>query len=158
MHEQCEKYEEWSNGYIALMLSLVAAWLVTGLWVISTYSVLHTILYGIVFMATNFITPYAFCRRCYYYGKKCYLLGGLLVPRLFDKVEEPVPPLGMAMETIHIFIKMGYPLYFIFMHNNLIQFIIFLIAPVTMGVLIYRHSCPHCKQTSCRLNPDRINT
>ncbi len=76
----CEKYEEWPAGYIALVLLSILVWLIAGVWICARYGAGHAAIFGILFIVSTIITPYAFCRRCYYYGKKCYTLMGLAVP------------------------------------------------------------------------------
>jgi hypothetical protein len=159
MQEACEKYEAWGNGFVLLMVSLMILWLVLGIWFISYTSIPGALFFAGLFVSVVFSAFYLTCRHCYYYGKKCYLAVGLLVPYFFKKVEGPVAPWRATVWFVHMLIAIALPLLFIFGENSIFQGIlysvVYLAPPATAIVMVNRYSCPHCKQTACISNPDR---
>ena len=159
MQEPCEKYEAWGNGFVLLVVSLMMLWLVLGVWFVSTASMAYAVVFAGLFVSIIFSALYLTCRHCYYYGKKCYLAVGLVVPYFFKKVEGPVAPWRATVWLVHMLIAIFFPLVFIFREHTIVQgvlySIVYLGAPVTAMVVINRYSCPRCKQTDCISNPDR---
>lgn len=159
MQEACEKYEYWGNSFILLLVSLMILWLVLGVWLLSFSSILYSVIFAVLFISVALSAFYLTCRHCYYYGKKCYLAVGLVVPHFFKKVEGPVAPWRATLWFVHMLIAIAFPLVFIFQENSIPQAflysIVYLAAPIGAFVLVFRYSCPHCKHTSCVSNPDR---
>ena len=159
MQDACEKYEEWGTGFVLLVTSLMILWLLVGVWVLSLSSILLAAIFAVLFASVLFSAFYLTCRHCYYYGKKCYLGVGLVVPFFFKKVEESASTSRATLWFAHLLVALAYPLLFIFWKNGLPESIlyaaVYLAAPMTAIALVSRYSCPHCKQTSCLSNPDR---
>jgi hypothetical protein len=159
MEEACEKVEEWGNGFVLLVTSLMILWLTAGLWVLSLSSVLVSVIFAGLFTSVLFSAFYLTCRHCYYYGKRCYLAVGLLVPYVFKKVEGPVSPWRATLWFVHIIIAIAFPLVFIFRDHAIAQAFLYSLAvlapPVVFFVLLNRYSCPRCKHTGCVSNPER---
>ncbi len=159
MEETCEKYEEWGNGFILLLISLMILWLILGVWFLSFSGTLYGVIFAALYISVAFSAFYLTCRHCYYYGKKCYLAVGLVVPYFFKKVEGPAAPWRATLWFVHMLVAIVFPLVFIFREHSIVQgilySIVYLTAPITAIVLINRYSCPHCKHTGCISNPDR---
>ena len=90
MEEGCVKYEEWPNGFVLMIVSLMVLWLVMGVWASSPAGVAYAGVFALLYLSVFYSAFYLTCRHCYYYGKKCYLAVGLVVPYFFMKVEGPV--------------------------------------------------------------------
>lgn len=159
MHEACEKYEEWGTGFILLLNSLMLLWLLAGVWVLSFSSILLSGVFAALFASVIFSAFYLTCRHCYYYGKKCYLAIGLVVPYFFEKVEGPPAPWRGTLWMVHTIIVIAFPVVFMFRDHAMAHAIAYSIAclvpPVTAMFLVSRYSCPRCKHTACISNPDR---
>jgi hypothetical protein len=162
MQEACEKYGEWGNGIVLLIVSLMVLWLVLGVWVTAPAGTFVAGLFAALCISVFYSAFYLTCRHCYYYGKKCYLAVGLVVPYFFKKVEGPVAPWRATVWLVHLLIAMAFPLVFIFREHTVargvLYSIVYLAAPVTAMVVINRYSCPRCKHTECISNPDRKKT
>jgi hypothetical protein len=159
MQETCETYEEWGNGFVLMVVSLMLLWLVLGVWVTAPVGFVYAGAFAVLYMSVSYSAFYLTCRHCYYYGKKCYLALGLVVPYFFNKVEGPVVPWRATLWLVHLLVVIGFPLVFIFREHSIVRGLlvsfVYLAAPVTAMVVITRYSCPRCKHTECISNPDR---
>jgi len=161
MQETCEKYEEWGNGFVFMVVTLMLLWLVLGVWVSSPAGTIYAASFAALYVSVVYSAFYLTCRHCYYYGKRCYLAVGLVVPYFFKKVEGPVVPWRATLWFVHLLVAIAFPLIFIFREHSifrgLLVSIVYLAAPVAAMVVINRYSCPRCKHTECISNPDRKN-
>ena len=159
MEEACEKYEEWGNGFVLMIVSLMVLWLVLGVRAISPAGVAYAGIFALLYLSVIYSAFYLTCRHCYYYGKKCYLAVGLVVPYFFKKVEGPVAPWRATLWLVHLLLVIAFPLVFVFREHSILRgvfiSIVYLAPPVAAMVLINRYSCPRCKHTECISNPDR---
>lgn len=159
MQEACEKYEEWGTGFVVLVTSLMILWLAAGVWILSLSSILTAAVFAALFTSVIFSAFYLTCRHCYYYGKKCYLAVGLVVPYFFKKVEGPVAPWRATLWMVHMIIAIAFPLVFIFRDHGVAEAlsftVVYLLPPIASIVIVNRYSCPRCKHTGCISNPDR---
>jgi hypothetical protein len=159
MKQACEKVEEWGKGFVLLVVSLMLLWLVLGVWVTAAAGAFVAVLYVVLYISVLYSAFYLTCRHCYYYGKKCYLAVGLVVPYFFEKVEGPVAPWRATVWLVHLLIAMAFPLLFIFREHTILHGVfysmVYLVAPVTAMVVVNRYSCPSCKHTECISSPDR---
>lgn len=159
MQQSCEKYEEWGNGFVLMMASLMLLWLVLGVRVTAPAGTVYAGSFAALYLSVFYSAFYLTCRHCYYYGKKCYLAIGLVVPYSFKKVQGAVAPWRAILWLIHLLVAIAFPLVFVFREHSIILgllvSIVYLSAPVTAMVVINRYSCPRCKHTECISNPDR---
>jgi hypothetical protein len=159
MQQICEKYEEWGNGFVFMMASLMFLWVVLGVWVTAPAGTVYAGSFAALYLSVFCSAFYLTCRHCYYYGKKCYLAIGLVVPRFFKKVEGPVAPWRATLWLIHLLVAIAFPLVFVFREHSILRgllfSIVYLAGPVTAMIVINRYSCPCCKHTACISNPDR---
>ena len=159
MQPTCEKFEQWGNGFISLMLSLMVLWVVGGILLTRSSGALPPLIFAGLVLGTTFYAFHATCRYCYYYGKKCYLMIGLIVPYFYKKVDEPAPKSNMLLWVVTLLAAILYPIIVVFLEQNLVRSVLYsltyLVAPVAALLLVSRYSCPHCKHTSCISNPDR---
>ncbi len=160
MAEKCEKYEEWGNGFVGLLASLMILWLVLGVWFLSWSGTLLSVVFAALFVSVLFSAFYLTCRHCYYYGKKCYLAVGLVVPYFFERVEGPVAPWRAAVWFVHMLIVIAFAPVFLFRGQPLPHAVLYsalvLAPPIAAVALVSRYSCPRCKHTGCISNPDRM--
>jgi hypothetical protein len=158
MQNACEKYEEWGTGFVLLVVGLMTLWLILGVRLTYPAGVVWAGLFTLLFVSVFYSAFYLTCRHCYYYGKKCYLAVGLVVPYFFKKVEGPVAPWRATLWLVHLLLAIAFPLVFIFQDRSILWgvlvSIVYLAAPVTAMVVINRYSCPRCKHTECISNPD----
>jgi hypothetical protein len=159
MEQACEKYEEWGNGFVLLIVSLMLVWIVLGVGFMAAAGVGYAVLFAALCISVAFSAFYLTCRHCYYYGKKCYLAIGLVVPHFFAKVEGTVAPWRPTLWFVHLFVAIAFPLVFIFREASIVQgtlySLVYLAAPLTAIFAINRYCCPRCKHTGCVSNPDR---
>ena len=159
MEEGCAKYEEWTNGFVLMAVSLMVLWFVMGVWASSPAGAAYAGIFALLYLSVVYSAFYLTCRHCYYYGKKCYLAIGLVVPSFFKKVEGPVAPWRATLWLVHLLVAVAFPLVFIFQEHSILRAVFvsvsYLAAPVTAMVVINRYSCPRCKHTECISNPDR---
>lgn len=157
--KKCEKCEEWSIGFVILICSLLIVTLIWGLYISFASGSIAAIAFILLSIANLLSAFYSTCRHCYYYGKRCYLGFGLLVPFVFEKVNEPINKLKETVWMLIFIFNILYPLIFLFKQNPFPVFIIhsllYLICPVLAMVLVSIYSCPRCKNTGCVMNPDR---
>ena len=159
MRAEIEKYEEWGYGFIFLICSLLSVTLLFGFYFSYVSSLIAAMGFLLLSAANIYGAFYATCRHCCYYGKRCYLALGLIVPYFFRKEEEPSTDLKIGLWMALFAVNILYPLIFIYKRNPFLTFIVYslayLVPPVLAVVLVNRFSCPNCKNIYCPSNPDR---
>lgn len=160
MRTESEKYEEWGYGFVFLICSLLLVTLSWGFYFSCVSGMIAGIGFLLLSMANLFVAFYATCRHCCYYGKRCYLALGLIVPYFFKKAEEPSTDLKMGLWMVLFVVNILYPLIFVYKENPFPTFVLYslgyLVPPVLAVVLVNRLSCPKCKNIYCASNPDRV--
>ena len=155
----CEKCEEWPVGFVIIVCSLLSITILWGLHISYTYSLIAALGFMALSIANLFAAFYTTCRHCYYYGKRCYLALGLLVPFFFQKTTEPINIYKEGAWGIIFFLNILYPVVLLFKMNSFWGFIWQAIAYLTFPLiglfLVHRYSCPKCRNVGCIMNPDR---
>jgi hypothetical protein len=159
MRCETEKREEWGYWFVFSICSLLLVTMVLGF----HFSLVSGMIAAMGFLLLSAANLYgafcATCRHCCYYGKRCYMALGLIVPYLFKKVEEPATDLKMGLWMALFVVNILYPLIFIYKENpfftSFVYSVTYLIPPVVGVVLVTRFSCPRCKNIYCLSNPDR---
>lgn len=161
MRAENEKCEEWGYGFVFLLCSLLAVTLLLGFYFSYVSGVIAAAGFLLLSAANLYGAFYATCRHCCYYGKRCYLALGLIVPHFFKKVEKPSTDLKMGLWMVLFVANILYPLIFIYLENRLPAFVAYslgyLVPPVLAVVLVNRFGCPRCKNIHCLGNPDRAS-
>jgi len=159
MRTEIEKYEEWGNGFVLLICSLLLVTLSWGFYFCYVYGMIAAMGFLLLSITNVYGAFYATCRHCCYYGKRCYLALGLIVPYFFKKAEETSSDLKMGLWMVLFVVNILYPLVFIYIEKPFLSFIVYSLAylfpPVLAVVLVNRFSCPKCKNIDCLSNPDR---
>jgi hypothetical protein len=159
MGTQIEKYDEWGYGFVLLVCSLLLVTLSWGFYFCHVSGMTPAIGFLLLCIANVYGAFYATCRHCCYYGKRCYLALGLIVPYFFKKAEEPSTDLKMGLWMVLFVVNILYPLIFVYRENPFLAFVMYSLAylfpPVLLVVLVNRFSCPKCKNIHCLGNPDR---
>lgn len=159
MRCETEKYEEWGYGFVFLICSLLLVTMVLGFHFSLVSGLIAAMGFLLLSAANLYGAFYATCRHCCYYGKRCYMGLGLIVPTFLKKVEEPSSDLKMGLWMALFVVNILYPLIFIYRENPFRTFavysIAYLVPPVVAVVLVNRFSCPRCKNVYCLGNPDR---
>jgi len=98
---------------------------------------------------------YLVCTRCYYYGRKCYMLGGDCAKLLFAPRPQEARQPDDALVGIWWAVVTLYPVPFLVRWKS--WWSLALYALVALGWHIAHHfiACRRCKNTHCLLNPDR---
>lgn len=159
MSTEIEKVEEWGYGFVLLICSLLLVTLILGFYFSYVSGVLAAMGFILLSAANIYAAFYATCRHCCYYGKRCYLALGLIVPYFFKREQEPGTDLKMGLWMGLFVVNMLYPLIFLYKENPFGTFAVhslaYLVPPVTAAVLVIRFGCPRCKNVDCPSNPDR---
>ena len=159
MRADVEKLEEWRHEFVLLICSLLLVTVCLGFYFSYLSGVIAAM--GFILLSAANISGafYATCRHCCYYGKRCYLALGLVVPYFFKRVQEPSTDLKMGLWMVLFMVNILYPLIFVYRENSFPAFVVhslaYLVPPVLAVVLVNRFSCPRCKNTYCMSNPDR---
>jgi hypothetical protein len=160
MRAESEKYEEWGYGFVLLICSLLLVTLCLGFYFSYVSGMIAAMGFLLLSAANTYGAFYATCRHCCYYGRRCYLALGLIVPYFFKKVEEPASDLKMGLWMAVFMVNILYPLIFVYRENPLVAFVVYswayLVPPVLAVVLVNRFSCPKCKNIYCLSNPDKV--
>jgi hypothetical protein len=159
MPTEIEKYEEWGYGFVFLICSLLLVTFVFGFYFSYVSGMIAAVGFLLLSAANIYGAFYATCRHCCYYGRRCYLALGLIVPYFFKRVEEPSTDLKMGLWMALFLVNMIYPLIFVYKENPFPTCVVYslgyLVPPVLAVVLVNRFSCPKCKNIYCLSNPDR---
>lgn len=155
----CEKYDEWPLSFVSLIVGLVSVFVILGSWFTFESGGLPLVLFLLIGVFNFGFACYATCRHCYYYGKRCYLAVGLIIPYITKKAEEPSTALKMGAWSVVLMAHLVFPAIVIYFANSFPMFLgkaLMVLAPGLMAVfLIHKYSCPRCKNTHCLGNPDR---
>ncbi|MBU1171210.1 MAG: hypothetical protein KKD44_16750 [Proteobacteria bacterium] len=156
---RCEKYEEWPLSFVSLIVALVSGFVILGAYYTFETGVLPLVLFLLIGLLNFAFACYATCRHCYYYGKRCYLAVGLVVPFITEKVEEPSTALKMRAWVIILIVHLVFPAIVIYFANSFPVFLgkaLIVLAPGASALfLIHEYSCPRCKNTNCIGNSNR---
>jgi len=159
MQVEAAKYEEWSYGFVFLVCSLLSVTLFLGFYLSYVSSMIAAMGFFLLSAANLYGAFYATCRHCCYYGKRCYMALGVIVPHFFKNVEERTTDLKMGLWMALFVVNILYPVVFVCRENpfltSIVYSVAYLIPPVMGVVLVTRFSCPKCKNIYCVSNPDR---
>lgn len=144
--------ENWPRSARLLSTGWLLAWIVVGSYLLFT----HRPLAGIGYLAL-WVVQYVHCRhlactRCYYYGKRCHMLGGDCAKLLFEQREpgrrmpdDALVGLWWAVVTI-------FPVPFFIAWKSWPALAVFLCVAVGWHGLHHVLACKRCRNTSCPLN------
>lgn len=93
-----------------------------------------------------------YCTRCAYYGKECYIFGGLIAKRFFKaRHEGPVDPDDAILASAWILLAM-FPVPFLLYYQDIIMAAIYILL---FWGWFYAHkvtACANCDNLWCGLN------
>jgi hypothetical protein len=141
------------EGYGNKEAALSFVWFV--LWVgIGTFALFaHNLILPYLFLGyaagTYLSHMYLACTRCYYFGKACYLMGGLLAPKLYRmRKEGPLDPDDSISSTLWFFLGV-FPIPFLLYCQDWPFLAAYTV--LTYGWFFYRRKliCRKCKNDWC---------
>ena len=141
--------EDWDNKTVIISTSWLIAWVGFGTFTLYLHNILLPYIFFAYAVAVYIIHAYMACTRCLYYGKPCYMLGGLFSGRFF-KARKPGPldPDDAIVETIWMILAV-FPLPFLIYYQD---WLLILIYSILAGGWFYykkRIICKQCKNTWC---------
>jgi hypothetical protein len=144
---------EWTDSEIALGIGWFALWVLFGAFTLYAHNLVLPYLYLASAMATYYSHLYLACTRCVYYGKRCYLLGGIASPHFFKEREEsPMDP-DDSLSATAWFILGIFPVPFLLYYQDWVLLIIY--SALTYGWFYYRKNifCNKCENVWCPTKP-----
>ncbi len=149
------KVDHWSNRSVAIATGILLLWVLTGTAFLQALHPAAGASYLLLWIAQYVSCRYLVCTRCYYYGKKCYMLGGTCASYLFkERQHGPRMPddaiVGAWWAVVTLF-----PIPFFVAWGTWGFLLIYGIVALVWHALHYVLACRRCKNVTCLLNPDR---
>lgn len=95
---------------------------------------------------------YLYCTRCVYYGKECYIFGGLLAKRFFKgRHEGPMDPDDALIASLWFMLAM-FPVPFLLYYQDLLLAGVYVLFFWGWFLAHSRTACLICDNTWCTLN------
>lgn len=144
--------ENWSGGARLLSTGWLVAWVLLGSYLLFAHHPLVGAAYLAICVVQYVHCRYLACTRCYYYGRRCYMLGGDCAKLLF-KQREPgkrMPDdaiIGAWWAVVTLF-----PVPFFIAWRSWIFLAIFLAVALGWHAMHHVVACRRCKNTACPLN------
>jgi len=141
--------EGWENKEIAIGLGWLVSWVILGAFALYE----HNLVLPYIFLAfaggTYFSHLYLMCTRCQYFGKPCYLLGGIAAPGFFKaRGPEAKDPDDAISATLWLLLGI-FPVPFLLYYQSWLSLLVY--SGLTYGWFYYRKSvfCVKCKTGWC---------
>jgi len=132
-------------------VTLLALCIGFGYFALYVHNNLLPYIYVIFAAGVIFAHTYFYCTRCVYYGKECYIFGGLLAKRLFKgRREGPLDPDDSVTASLWLLIAL-FPVPFLLYYQDILLAVIYV---ALFWSLSYAHSftaCKICNNTWCAL-------
>ena len=144
---------EWTQKDVVLGLGWFVAWVVFGTFALYSHNLLLPYIYIALAIANYFAHLYLACTRCVYYGKRCYILGGIVAPSFFkERAESPMDPDDAISATLW-FVLGIFPVPFLLYYQDWVLLVIY--SALTYGWFYYRKTmfCTKCENAWCPTKP-----
>lgn len=145
--------EEWDKKTVVISTAWLVVWIGFGIFALYLHNLLLPYIYFVLAIAVYITHAYFACTRCFYYGKMCYILGGLISPRLFKaRRQGPLDPDDAVVGTIWMILG-AFPLPFLIYYQDWLLTFVYL--SLTVGWFYYRKRivCVKCKNAWCGFKP-----
>jgi len=146
---------DWPTGTRILSTGWLVAWIVLGTALLAAGSLVVAGAYLTLGIVQYVHCRYLACTRCYYYGRKCHMLGGDCAALLFERREQgarmpddAIVGLWWAMITL-------FPIPFLVYWRSWGFLVAYLVISFGWHVLHHFVACRRCNNTHCPLNAAR---
>jgi hypothetical protein len=130
----------------------LAACVLFGTFTLYMHNNLLPYIYFLFCVGVIFAHTYLYCTRCVYYGKECYIFGGLISNRLFKgRREGPLDPDDAALASLWLLVAM-FPVPFLLYYEDYILTAVFIALFWGWFFLHSRTACSSCDNLWCGLN------
>ena len=141
--------EEWNKMTFVLSFSWLLVWIGFGAFALYSHNILLPYIFLACALAIYTANAYLACTRCYYFGKGCYILGGLFSSRIFKaRRQGPVDPDDAIVGAIW-FILGVFPLPFLIYYQDWLLALIYLAVTAPWFYYRKRVICSRCKTEWC---------
>ncbi len=144
--------ENWSGGARLLATGWLLAWVAVGTYLLFAHSPLVGFAYLVVWAAQYVHCRYLACTRCYYYGKRCYMLGGDCAKLLFKQREPGRRMPDDAIIGIWWAVVTLFPVPFLILFKSWIFLAVFGVVALGWHGMHHLVACRRCRNSACPLN------
>jgi hypothetical protein len=138
---------------IAAVLGWLAGWIGFGILALYYHNSVLPYLYLALAAGTIASHLYLACTRCFYYGKKCYALGGLASAAIFKQRKEgPLDP-DDAINASLWFLLTAFPIPFLIYYQDWVLVSIYVVLFSGWYAARKSNVCRYCKNEWCPAKP-----
>lgn len=136
-----------------LSLGWLILWIGFGVFALYYHNTVLPYIYLAFAVGTLFAHLYLACTRCFYYGKKCYILGGLASSAIFkERKEGPLDPDDAIVSALWFLLTL-FPIPFLIYYQDWILLLIFISMFTGWYTFRKRNICSYCKNEWCPAKP-----
>jgi len=115
----------WTDREAYFSFAWFICWVMIGTFSLWAHNLVLPYMYIMYAMAVYLGQLYFCCTRCAYFGKKCYLLGGIAAPTIFaEREKKPIEP-DDSLSAAFWFILGIFPALFLLYYQDWILFVVY---------------------------------
>jgi len=142
----------WTARDCSLNIFGMIIWILFGTFALYVHNNLLPVIYIIFAVGVVIAHSYFYCARCFYYGKTCYIYGGILSKKLFKgRHEGPMDPDDAITASLWFLVAM-FPVPFLLYYQDNLLIVIYTAIFLGWFYIHNNTACPKCDNRWCRLN------
>ena len=133
-------------------IPFLAVCITFGTFTLYVHNNLLPVIYALFSVGVILAHTYFYCTRCVYYGKECYIFGGLISKSLFKgRREGPKDPDDAIMASLWLMVAL-FPVPFLLYYEDYVLAAVFIALFWTWFLIHGLTACSNCDNLWCSMN------